>query len=504
MHVYLARVFLATFFFCFPLWAAYGEETAYKNYYHKEYGYQFRYPATMKAEEPLKAVQSVFSDQNTRIEIYYDDFRNTIHNAASYSQYGNRFLENQAHHTLLYQRPGKVNGRDGFFTKWERKKLKHLAEDKNYYFSADIYKSEKEVYTIFIKSSLPIKNEEEILKNFYILPGDISYVSLPSKWIRNRNNDHLTPEAKRIWESLSKPQHGLIWGIFEPQAPGSMDSLEKIETAVSYKFPVLVRYQSMNRFIFPREEMENAWREERMVQLTLQTSYLSKADQAVLYDILDGKYDQEITAYAREAANFGHPFLFRLNNEMNGDWCYYSAYHHSKDTLIYQEVWKYLYGIFKKEGANNALWVWNPNHDSKPGFAWNHSLLYYPGDAYVDIVGLTAYNTGTYYSGEEWKNFFQLYRTLYDTYNFLSEKPLIITEFGSSSHGGDKSRWIQDMFDGIGLFPRISLAVWWSGTDWDQDGKAARIYRLDETQETLEAFSLGIKAYKEGGVTLLE
>ena len=60
------------------------------------------------------------------------------------------------------------------------------------------------------------------------------------------------------------------------------------------------------------------------------------------------------------------------------------------------------------------------------------------------------------------------------------------------------------MFDGIGLFPRISLAVWWSGTDWDQDGKAARIYRLDETQETLEAFSLGIKAYKEGGVTLLE
>lgn len=64
--------------------------------------------------------------------------------------------------------------------------------------------------------------------------------------------------------------------------------------------------------------------------------------------------------------------------------------------------------------------------------------MYYPGDEYVDIIGMTAYNTGTYYSGENWEEFDQLYAPIYAEYTRIYNQPLMITEFASSSVGGDK------------------------------------------------------------------
>ena len=73
----------------------------------------------------------------------------------------------------------------------------------------------------------------------------------------------------------------------------------------------------------------------------------------------------------------------------------------------------------------------------------------------------------------------------------------MITEFGSSSYGGDKVAWIENMFDCIDDFDNLKVAVWWSYADFDtregKEGIAARPYFLDETSETLEAFAKGRK-----------
>ena len=83
-----------------------------------------------------------------------------------------------------------------------------------------------------------------------------------------------------------------------------------------------------------------------------------------------------------------------------------------------------------------------------PPFQWNHPFMYYPGDEFVDIVGMTAYNTGTHYSdiGETWHSFFILYHEIYDNYRQWFGQPLMITEFASASEGGNKAVWISDMF----------------------------------------------------------
>lgn len=214
----------------------------------------------------------------------------------------------------------------------------------------------------------------------------------------------------------------------------------------------------------------------------------------MVYNILRGEHDDFLRNYAKTVSEFGHPVLFRLGNEMNGDWCPYSSYHTAKDTEVFKAFYRYIYSIFEEAKAENVIWVWNPNGKSFPDFQWNNAVMYYPGDEYVDVVGLTAYNTGTYYPGEKWDTFQSLYDPLYAEYmKLFGNKPMMITEFASSSVGGDKNQWIRDMFGHIGNYPNVKVAIWWDGCDWDVYGNVARPYFIDETPELLETFKEFLK-----------
>jgi len=180
--------------------------------------------------------------------------------------------------------------------------------------------------------------------------------------------------------------------------------------------------------------------------------------------------------------------FFRLGNEMNGDWCPYSGYNTSRDPELFQDFYRYVYQVFADAGVDNMIWIWNPNGKSFPDFEWNDEVMYYPGDDYVDVVGLTAYNTGTYYQDENWTSFAALYDPIYARSTALYRQPLMITEFASSSVGGDKNQWIRDMFAEIASYPDVKVAVWWNGCDWDSNGNVARPYFIDETPQIVQTF----------------
>ncbi len=208
------------------------------------------------------------------------------------------------------------------------------------------------------------------------------------------------------------------------------------------------------------------------------------------------KYDTYLKNYAKAVAENGAPILFRLGNEMNGDWCVYSSHSTSKDTEIYKAFYRYVYRMFQEAGADNVIWVWNPNGKAFPDYKWNDELCYYPGDEYVDVIGMTSYNTGTYYEDEKWLEFAQMYDPLYEKYIQRYEKPLMITEFSSSSVGGDKEAWVGSMFQHIKQYDRIKVAIWWDGCDWDEEGNIARSYFIDETDELVQVFRKGLAEYK--------
>ncbi|MBO5918320.1 MAG: hypothetical protein J6Q14_06100, partial [Oscillospiraceae bacterium] len=202
--------------------------------------------------------------------------------------------------------------------------------------------------------------------------------------------------------------------------------------------------------------------------------------------------------WARDAAAFGHPFLFRLNNEMNSDWTSYGGVVNLADPQIFTAVWQRIYRIFQEEGVDNCIWIFNPHDRQAPPSNWNNSLAYYPGTEYVQMIGVTGYNNGTYYTqwAEEWRDFEDIYDQIWEEYQpHFGAFPWIITEFASSGIGGDKVEWMEEMFDHIEDYPNIRIAVWFSFADFDDanGGTPARTYWLDETPETLEAFRQGLK-----------
>ena len=313
----------------------------------------------------------------------------------------------------------------------------------------------------------------------------------------------LSAETQALYDSLCDFDAPMAWGIFMQDfyVSGFDNELTQMEQALDYTFPLILYYRHFPTHEFPTEVMQENYEAGRLVELTLQLTDNNNTDmfaKSPLLEIYRGNMDEELRTWARAAADFGHPFLFRLNNEMNSDWTSYGGVVNLADPAIFTAVWQRIYRIFEEEGVDNCLWIFNPHDRQAPPSDWNNSLAYYPGDDYVHLIGVTGYNNGTYYTqwAEEWREFDEIYDQIWEEYYPRFGKfPWIVTEFASSGIGGDKVAWIENMFDHIENYPNIRMAVWFSFADFDDanGGTPARTYWLDETPETLDAFRQGLK-----------
>jgi len=455
-------------------------------------GYSLKVDQGMQVDMGYSEVCTVLENDHKRIEIYKEDLPSNVGQQA-YISYSNQFLANTADHTKEYETRTTIEGRMIHILQWSRPKLSRVENDKNYYVSFEILSGSGETYTIFVKSDTPFY----LTGGYHYLVNDFNtFAPTKSAYMRKTREVFVegrgwNQETQDFYRQYFSPDSTLKWGIFEPKAPDDFTQLNYLETAMEYQFPVLLNYTNFeNKYKHPNLEyrLQNAYKNNKTLELTLQTSQTNAGEGNMVYDVLNGDYDEFLKNYAATVSEFDHPVLFRLGNEMNGDWCPYSSYNTSKDTEIFKEFYRYVHQIFTDAGADNVIWVWNPNGKSFPDFQWNDAVMYYPGDEYVDIVGLTAYNTGTYYSGENWTEFAELYDPLYAKYTALYNQPMMITEFASSSVGGDKNQWIKEMFTHIESYPDIKMAVWWNGCDWDAGGNVARPYFIDETPQIVQTF----------------
>lgn len=473
------------------------EENLFTN---KVDGYTMEIPGDMEADMRFSNIRAVLENENLKIEIYRQAIENTTGSSIeSYVNYSNQFINNNIDHYKELEGKTRIDGRAVSYLQWSRRSLKKIENDKRYYASVEVPLSEQEVITILFKSSRKFENKSylEVVRSLKLIEKTVDpYVQK----IHKTENTNWDAKTASVYEQYFGENARLHWGIFETDAPVNFNELKKIEEKVDFTFPILLYYTGIleNKEMHPNLSvaLENAKTEGRVLELTLQTVAQTPGKGNMVYDVLDGKYDTYLKNYAREVVNSGEPVLFRLGNEMNGDWCVYSSHHTSKDTDIFKAFYYYIYQIFVEAGADNVIWVWNPNGKSFPDFKWNDELCYYPGDEYVDVIGMTSYNTGTYYESETWMEFDQMYDSLYRKYIDLYEKPLMITEFSSSSVGGSKEAWVANMFRNINKYNRIKVAVWWDGCDWDAEGNVARSYFIDETEELVRLFRDNLVRFK--------
>jgi mannan endo-1,4-beta-mannosidase len=413
--------------------------------------------------------------------------------AETYVAYSNRSVDGQWNGIELQ---ASTRSGDTWFRQWLRPPMALLQPDMRQYAEWDEIFSPTQVLTVMV-------NATPAAFPAALVAAERVFASvLPAPW--QGSNAFAIPHAAARAAPLVPPAGApLRWGLYEPRLdpgnPGGMTPLWVREAQLGGPVDVVMVYLGLGR-PFPSQLVRQAAAQGQVVEVTLQTwapAADSAAARAVPYQegtsqdaaILNGQDDAYLRRFAREAAAAGVPFFLRFDNEMNGDWDPWSAFQWGKDTDIYVATWRHVASILRQAGAGNAALVWNPNNDNLPAYRWNDAPLYYPGDAYVDWVGLTAYNLGTGQPGSAWRSFDQAFGPAYARDQLLYPgKPLIITEFASNDQGGDKAAWIRDMFAALPRYPAIRYAVWWDADQGSLD------YALDRPPAALDAFRAGLRA----------
>jgi Glycosyl hydrolase family 26 len=229
------------------------------------------------------------------------------------------------------------------------------------------------------------------------------------------------------------------------------------------------------------------------------------ADQPVfaLQSLISGEFDAYIESWAFGLAAYGKPVMLRFGHEMNGDWYPWAVGVNGNSAEGFVTAWRYIHDVFEAAGASNVAWVWSPIAGAPtPDRAVNLEIEdVYPGDEYVDWVGMSGFNFGTTqqpWGVGGWQTFSQIFFASYTRISGFTDKPIIIAETASTEEGGDKAAWITDAFSTElpERFPAIRAVVWFNiikETDW----------RVDSSPESLRAFVVQASSpYLQGTVEL--
>lgn len=456
-------------------------EQADAYYINENDGYAFNAPKEFVVDESFLPDTVRFISSDTTVQIYAEPCESKL-KKAEYINYTNKAITED---TVNYTNVKQITDNGKTILLWSRKKLSKVSNDKNHYIKIDIPHYDY-VYTILVKSS---KEQWDYDKYADML----SFTSIAKKRgalrVKTPAKGGFNEETQAFYDNSFVNSNGVKWGIYQPDFR-DMPKIYYIEEHIGHKFDIVLHYNDILETYNPyqvRDVLDKAYAEGRTVELTLQPNRDSSGENT-LFALLDGKYDEFLHAYAKDVAEFSHPVLFRLCNEMNGDWCEYSGYRMSLDTELYRELYRYIYSIFEEHNADNVIWVWNPNGKSFPNVKWNSERMYYPGNKYVDVLGLTLYNTGNFYEGEKWTEFEELYAPLYANASKEYNMPFMITEFASARCGGNKEEWTRNMLESISNYPKIKAAVWWNHADFDAQGNVSRAYYINDTDEMVSIF----------------
>lgn len=203
--------------------------------------------------------------------------------------------------------------------------------------------------------------------------------------------------------------------------------------------------------------------------------------------IASGNCDEFIKNIGRNLKKLGQPFFLRFAWEMNIPSMEWQVQRTGSTNADFIAAWQRMHNLTYAEGATNILWVFAPD-------VGNTSYReIYPGDAFIDWLGLDGYNWGTTQSWSSWKSFSQVFSAAYRTITRLSPiKPLMISEVNTTDQGGDKPAWYQDMLSTqIPLnFPRIKAIVFYNE---DRSTKENVNWLIDVSPASLESFIKNIQ-----------
>ncbi len=214
--------------------------------------------------------------------------------------------------------------------------------------------------------------------------------------------------------------------------------------------------------------------------------------------IVDGLYDDYLKRYAAQVAAWDRRLFIRILHEFNGTWYSWSGFKNNHDTELFKAAWVHVVRLFRREGATRVSWIWSPNvigGGTPEADQWNALHRYWPGEEFVNWIGLDGYNFYPFFEGEQpLLSTETLFRRTYDECCALVPNiPFMLAEFACGEyeapghHLPDKAAWIRDCFETLNrTFSRLELIYWFHV-------KKEKDWRIDSSPAALQAFRDGLQ-----------
>jgi Glycosyl hydrolase family 26 len=254
---------------------------------------------------------------------------------------------------------------------------------------------------------------------------------------------------------LESPRKMLV-GAFDNEARESFKSVISLEDSIKTTFPLIHIYKAWGSKPdegFPASQVRNIFSLGSTPVITWEPwladfsaddypglPAIDQRDRQGMKYIADGWYDAYVKQWAADAKKTGKPFFLRFGHEMNDAYRYpWGPQNNTAAEFI--AAWRHVHDLFKKEGATNMIWVWCPH----PAYEFES---FYPGDDYVDYVGVSVLNYGSVALWSKWWSFADIFGPFYNKVAYHN-KPVMITEFGSLAVGGDRTQWYTDALNNL-------------------------------------------------------
>jgi large repetitive protein len=294
--------------------------------------------------------------------------------------------------------------------------------------------------------------------------------------------------SRTVWDSPSSllPATGALFGAyagFENGADSRQERIENFEAMIGRKI-------SLDRVFYTWDEQwpspDDYWSRDQGHVLVLSWGAGMRDGTTVAWaDIAAGLWDSTIDARAADLRAFGAPMYFIFHHEPNGA-------HMAGTPEEFQDAWRHVHDRFIADGVTNVLYTMVMFDSS-----YNSGVVndYYPGDSYVDVMGVDAYN---WYDCDErfdpWESLTSIMQKFHD-FGVAHSKPMIIAEWGSDEDLADpnhKGAWIAEAQQALKAWPDIK------GVSYFHSGPPAPTcnWWVDSTPAALAAYqAMGADPY---------
>jgi Glycosyl hydrolase family 26 len=242
-----------------------------------------------------------------------------------------------------------------------------------------------------------------------------------------------------------------------------------------------------------------------------------------MQSIVDGTWDADLRAWCADAAATAVPLLVDFGVEVNGEWFPWNGRWNGGGRTDgygeptepdgperFRDAYRHIVDLCRAEGGGNLTWFFHVDVGSYPEAEWNSDFAnYYPGDDYVDWIGISDY--GQLVPGESWEDFRTRLDRVYARLDALAapgDKPIAVLEYGARESGrrpGRKARWIRAAIDSVlsGRYPRIAALSYWHERWRNGDGSVSNL-RIDSSRHTRSAYRRGVDSRRFSSEALFE